>query len=71
MFQGKLIQDAGLRGCQIGGAQISEKHSGFLINKDHATASDVWNLIRHVQSQVEEQFGVHLEPEVRCMGDFF
>ncbi len=70
-FAGKLIQDAGLRGCQIGGAQISEKHSGFLINKDHATASDVWNLIRHVQSQVEEQFGVHLEPEVRCMGDFF
>ncbi len=69
-FAGKLIQDAGLCGCQMGGAQISEKHCGFLVNKGHATASDIWQLICHVQAQVEEKFGVHLETEVKRMGDF-
>lgn len=69
-FAGKLIQDAGLSGYQIGGAQVSEKHSGFLINKGHATASDIWKLIRYVQAQVEGQFGVRLETEVKCIGDF-
>lgn len=69
-FAGKLIQDAGLRGCQIGGAQISEKHCGFLINKDHATALEIRQLIRHVQKEVEKKSGVRLEPEVKLMGEF-
>ncbi|WP_303861583.1 UDP-N-acetylmuramate dehydrogenase, partial [Alkalibaculum bacchi] len=56
-FAGKLIQDCGLRGYSIGGAQISEKHCGFVINKGGATASDIFNLIRHVQETVYEKFG--------------
>ncbi len=69
-FAGKLIQDAGLRGCQIGGAQISEKHCGFLVNKDHATAMEIRQLIRHVQEEVQKKFGVWLETEVKFMGEF-
>ena len=64
-FAGKLIQDAGLRGYQVGGAQVSEKHTGFVINAGGATASDVLQLITDVQHRVYDQFGVMLEPEVR------
>lgn len=67
-FAGKLIEDCGLRGFQIGGAQISEKHCGFVINKADATAEDVMQLIGHVQRTVSERFGVVLEPEVRFLG---
>ena len=70
MFAGKLIMDAGLRGYSVGGAQVSEKHCGFVINKGGATALDVYTLIRDVQKKVEEEFGVVLEPEVILVGDF-
>lgn len=63
-FAGKLIQDAGLKGFSIGGAQVSEKHSGFVINKGNATATDVLNLIKEVQKRVFESSGVMLETEV-------
>lgn len=69
-FAGKLIMDAGLRGYQVGGAQISEKHCGFVINKGNATASDVLRLIEDVRNRVYEQFGVNLEPEVKFLGNF-
>lgn len=68
-FAGKLIQDAGLKGASVGGAAVSEKHSGFVINKDGATAEDVLNLIAHVQNEVEKQFGVELHTEVRIIGE--
>ena len=68
-FTGKLIQDAGLRGYSIGGAQVSEKHSGFIINKGDATARDVITLIHHVQEQVKTKFGVELETEVKIIGE--
>ena len=67
-FAGKLIEDCGLRGFQIGGAQVSEKHCGFVINKADATAEDVMQLIGYVQRTVSERFGVVLEPEVRFLG---
>lgn len=70
MFAGKLIMDAGLRGYMVGGAQVAEKHCGFVINKDKATAADVYTLIKDVQSKVKEAFGVTLEPEVVFVGDF-
>lgn len=63
-FAGALIMNAGLRGYQIGGAQVSEKHCGFVINKGGATAEDVEAVIAHVQEEVKEKFGVDLEPEV-------
>lgn len=66
-FAGKLIQDAGLMGYSIGGAQVSEKHAGFVINKGNATCADVLALIEHVQNEVQSQFGVELEPEVRML----
>lgn len=69
-FAGKLIQDAGLRGFQVGGAQVSEKHCGFVINKEHATAADIDGLIKEVQHRVEQQFGVRLETEVKYVGEF-
>ena len=69
-FAGKLIEDAGLRGYSVGGAQISEKHCGFVINKDKATAADVLQLIRDVQDRVFDKFKVRLEPEVRMIGEF-
>lgn len=69
-FAGKLIQDAGLRGFQVGGAQVSEKHCGFVINKDQATAADVDELMKQVAAKVKEQFGVTLEPEVKKLGEF-
>lgn len=69
-FAGKLIMDSGLRGYRVGGAQVSEKHCGFVINAGGATAADVRALIRDVQNTVYEKFGVMLEPEVRFLGDF-
>ena len=69
-FAGKLIMDAGLCGYQTGGAQVSEKHCGFVINKGNATATDVCRLMKDVQDKVKEQFGVTLEPEVKFLGDF-
>ena len=69
-FAGKLIMDAGLRGAAVGGAQVSEKHCGFVVNTGNATAADVHELMRQVQGKVQEQFGVHLEPEVRFLGEF-
>lgn len=69
-FAGKLIQDAGLRGYSIGGAQVSEKHCGFVINRDNASAMDIKRLIAHVQDTVSGQFGVSLETEVKFLGDF-
>ena len=69
-FAGKLIQDAGLRGLAVGGAQVSEKHCGFIVNKGGATAKDVAELMRLVAEIVEEKFGVRLEPEVKRLGEF-
>lgn len=69
-FAGKLIQDAGLRGFCVGGAQVSEKHCGFVINRGGATAADILKLCRTVQEKVQEQFGVCLEMEVKLLGDF-
>lgn len=67
-FAGKLIMDAGLRGFRIGGAQVSEKHCGFVINTGGAKAEDVMALVAHVQSEVKRQFGVGLELEVKLLG---
>lgn len=69
-FAGKLIMDAGLRGFSIGGAQVSEKHCGFVVNKGDATAADVLDLIKEVQERVYNQFGIKLEPEVKFLGEF-
>ena len=68
-FAGKLIQDAGLKGYSIGGAAVSEKHSGFVINKGNATAKDITDLIKYIQDEVKRQFGVELNPEVRIIGE--
>ena len=67
-FAGKLIMDAGLRGAQVGGAQVSEKHCGFVINRGGATADDVRRLMKHIRETVYGRFGVMLEPEVRFLG---
>lgn len=67
-FAGKLIEDSGLRGYRVGGAQVSEKHCGFVINRENATASDIVNLIRDVQNKVYEKFNVMLETEVCLLG---
>lgn len=69
-FAGKLIQDAGLKGYRVGDAMVSEKHSGFVINAGAATAEDVRRLMADVDGRVYEKFGVHLEPEVRLIGEF-
>jgi UDP-N-acetylmuramate dehydrogenase len=69
-FAGKLIMDAGLRGYRVGGAQVSEKHCGFVVNAGEATARDVVALMKDVRQRVEEQFGVTLEPEVKFLGEF-
>lgn len=69
-FAGKLIMDAGLRGYSIGGARVSEKHCGFVINTGRATAADIVEVIREVQERVNDKFGVMLETEVIFLGDF-
>ena len=68
-FAGKLIQDAGLMGYSIGGAQVSDKHAGFIINTGGATAKDVLDLMEHVKKVVFDNSGVMLEPEVRLIGE--
>ena len=68
-FAGKLVQDAGLKGKTIGGAQVSEKHSGFLINIGGATAQDILDLIAFCQKEVKDKFGVTLETEVKIVGE--
>ena len=67
-FVGKLVNDAGLRGHRIGGAQVSEKHTGFIVNKDNATCKDVLDLIEYVQKTVNDKFGVMLKTEVEIIG---
>ncbi|MBQ3964809.1 MAG: UDP-N-acetylmuramate dehydrogenase [Firmicutes bacterium] len=67
-FAGKLVQDAGLKGLTVGGAQVSTLHSGFVINIGGATATDIIQLMHLVQARVKEQFGVDLKPEVRIIG---
>lgn len=69
-FAGKLIMDAGFRGFTLGGAQVSEKHCGFVINKNNATAKDISDLMKEVADGVYEKFGVQLEPEVIRIGNF-
>lgn len=64
-FAGALIEECGLKGYSVGGAQVSEKHAGFVINKDNATTDDILNLISHIQKTVYEKKGVSLEPEVK------
>ncbi len=68
-FAGKLIQDSGLKGFSIGGAQVSEKHAGFVINYDNASGDDIRRLIAHIQKEVYARFGVELECEVRRLGE--
>ena len=68
-FTGKLIQEAGLKGFSIGGAAVSKKHSGFVINKGGATAKDILDVIKHVQYTVKEKFNVDLQTEVRIVGE--
>ncbi|KOY76780.1 UDP-N-acetylenolpyruvoylglucosamine reductase [Apilactobacillus kunkeei] len=67
-FAGKLIHDAGLQGYQSGGAQVSKKHAGFIVNIDNATATDYLDVIKHVQETVYAKNKVHLETEVRIIG---
>ena len=69
-YAGQLIMDAGLRGYRIGGAQVADKHCGFVINTGKATAADIREVIEEVQERVKERFHVFLEPEVVFLGDF-
>ena len=69
-FAAKLIDDAGLRGFRVGGAMVSQKHCGFVINYENATSDDVVNLMMEIKRIVFEKFGVNLEPEIRFVGDF-
>ena len=68
-FAGALIEESGLKGYTVGGAQVSEKHAGFVINKNKATATDVITLIKDVQRVVFEKHGVMLETEVKIIGE--
>ena len=67
-FAGKLIEDAGLKGLQVGGARVSPLHAGFVVNEGGATATDILNLMKIVQETVKDKFDVNLEPEVRIIG---
>lgn len=69
-FAAKLIEDAGLKGYNVGDAQVSDKHCGFVVNKGNATAKDAMTLIKNIQNKVKEASGVTIEPEVICIGDF-
>ena len=69
-YAGKLIMDAGLRGFSIGGARVSDKHCGFVINQGYASAADIYDVICQVQERVKDKFGVDLEREVILLGDF-
>ena len=67
-FVGKLVQDAGLRGYTVGNMQVSEKHTGFIINKGNATCKEVKQIIKDIQERVYEKFGVLLETEIEFIG---
>ncbi|MBQ7065067.1 MAG: UDP-N-acetylmuramate dehydrogenase [Firmicutes bacterium] len=69
-FAGKLIQDAGLAGFTVGGAQVSSKHCGFVINRGGATAADITSLVHQVTDRVYQTFGVRMQPEVRYLGPY-
>lgn len=69
-YAGALIEQAGLKGYRVGDAQVSEMHAGFVINRGHATSSEIYRLMQEVQCRVQAQFGVTLEPEVRLIGHF-
>ncbi len=69
-FAGKLIEDAGMKGACVGGACVSEKHAGFVINRDNASAADIYELCKEVSARVKETSGVTLEMEIRTLGDF-
>ena len=69
-FAGKLIEDAGLKGFSVGGAQVSKKHAGFVINTGSATAADIWNLCNEIQNRIQNEFGVTLEMEIQKLGSF-
>ncbi len=69
-FAGSLIEQCGLKGCAVGGAMVSDKHAGFIINTGNATSSDIHALIRRVQNEVAQKTGVKLETEVKMIGDF-
>lgn len=66
-FAGRLIEDAGMKGARIGGAEVSNKHAGFVINTGNATCADVLALIEKIQKTVMETSGVMLEPEIRII----
>ncbi|MBP2642785.1 MAG: murB [Firmicutes bacterium] len=68
-YAGTLIEQTGLKGLSVGGAQVSEKHAGFIVNTGNATAQDVLSLISEVQRRVFDKFGVQLHPEVRILGE--
>lgn len=67
-YAGTLIEKCGLKGCRIGGAEVSEKHANFILNEDNASSSDIYNLILHIQKTVYDKTGIKLEPEVRMIG---
>lgn len=69
-YAGKLIEDAGLKGYRIGGACVSEKHAGFIVNDKGATAKDVYDLMEYVKAKVFEKHGVNIDPEVRILGEW-
>ena len=68
-FAGKLIEDCNLKGYRIGGAQVSEKHCGFIVNTGNATASDIQSLIKHIQETVKSTYGIELQTEMRIIGE--
>lgn len=69
-YAGALIEQCGLKGCTLGGAQVSGKHAGFIVNIGEATSSDIYRLMQQVRHQVREETGILLEPEVKLLGDF-
>ena len=69
-YAGALIEEAGLKGERVGGAMISDKHAGFILNVDKAKAADIYKLIRSIEDEVEDRFGVRLEREVKLIGEF-
>jgi UDP-N-acetylmuramate dehydrogenase len=67
---GWLIEQTGLKGYQLGGAQVAQLHANFIVNRGGAKASDIFSLIRHVQNEVQEHWSIWLEPEVKMLGEF-
>ncbi len=69
LYVGPMIEKMGLKGYRIGGAEISAKHAGFIVNRGNATARDVLDLITHIQNTARERFNVELQPEIRIIGE--